>query len=101
MPWDFQKDGREVNVRVDGQAIFNTSPYIVDAAVDGLGIAFLLEDELAPHIRSGKLVRVLEDWCPPFPGCWLGKVPLGKIQAGVDELRAIPDNTPVTLERMT
>ncbi len=71
MPWDFEKNGRQVNVRVDGQATFNTSPHIVDAAMDGLGIAFLLEDELAPHIESGKLVRVLEDWCPPFPGYYL------------------------------
>ncbi|KAF1035262.1 MAG: HTH-type transcriptional regulator PgrR [Burkholderia lata] len=71
MPWDFAKNGRQVNVRVEGQATFNTSPHIVDAALDGLGIAFLLEDELAPHIRSGKLVRVLEDWCSPFPGYYL------------------------------
>lgn len=71
MPWDFVKNGRQVNVRVDGQATFNTSPHIVDAAMDGLGIAFLLEDELAPHIESGKLVRVLEDWCSPFPGYYL------------------------------
>ncbi|MDN7874896.1 LysR family transcriptional regulator [Burkholderia aenigmatica] len=71
MPWDFAKNGRQVNVRVEGPATFNTSPHIVDAALDGLGIAFLLEDELAPHIRSGKLVRVLEDWCSPFPGYYL------------------------------
>lgn len=66
--WDFEKDGKEVNVRVDGQVIFNTSPHIVDAAVDGLGIAYLLESDLLPNIENGKLIRVLEDWCPPFAG---------------------------------
>lgn len=66
--WEFEKRGREVNVRVDGQAIFNTSPHIVQAALDGLGIAYLPEEEFAPHIEAGRLVRVLQDWCPPFSG---------------------------------
>ena len=66
--WEFERRGREVNVRVDGQAIFNTSPHIVLAALDGLGIAFLPEEEFAPHIEEGRLVRVLQDWCPPFAG---------------------------------
>jgi DNA-binding transcriptional LysR family regulator len=66
--WEFERRGREVNVRVDGQAIFNTSPHIVLAALDGLGIAFLPEEEFAPHIEEGRLVRVLQDWCPPFSG---------------------------------
>jgi DNA-binding transcriptional LysR family regulator len=66
--WDFERRGRQVNVRVDGQAVFNTSPHIVLAALDGLGIAFLPEEEFAPHIEEGRLVRVLQDWCPPFPG---------------------------------
>ncbi|MFD0725234.1 LysR family transcriptional regulator [Lysobacter brunescens] len=66
--WEFEKRGREVNVRVDGQAIFNTSPHIVQATLDGLGIAYLPEEEFAPHIEGGRLVRVLQDWCPPFSG---------------------------------
>jgi DNA-binding transcriptional LysR family regulator len=66
--WDFEKRGRQVKVRVDGPLIFNTSPPQVDAALAGLGIALLPEDELAPHLEEGRLVRVLEDWCPPFPG---------------------------------
>ncbi|MDZ4324822.1 MAG: LysR substrate-binding domain-containing protein, partial [Pseudomonas sp.] len=66
--WEFERRGREVNVRVEGQAIFNTSPLIVLAALDGLGVAFLPEDEFAPHIEKGRLVRVLQDWCPPFAG---------------------------------
>lgn len=66
--WEFERRGRQVNVRVGGQLIFNTSPPIVLAALDGLGIAFLPEEELSPHIEEGRLVRVLEDWCPPFSG---------------------------------
>ncbi|HEY0333942.1 MAG TPA: LysR family transcriptional regulator [Stenotrophomonas sp.] len=66
--WEFERRGRELEVRVDGQVIMNTSPPIVAAALDGMGIAFLPEDEFAPHLREGRLVRVLEDWCPPFPG---------------------------------
>ena len=66
--WEFERRGRQLNVRVDGQLIFNTSSHIVDAALDGLGVAFLPEDEFSPHINEGRLVRVLEDWCTPFPG---------------------------------
>ncbi len=69
--WDFERRGQPLNVRVDGQLIFNTSPSMVDAAVAGLGIAFLPEDEFAPHIEEGRLVRVLDDWCPLFPGYYL------------------------------
>lgn len=66
--WEFERRGRQMNVRVDGQAIFNTSPHMVLAALDGLGIAFLPEEEFAPHIEEGRLVRVLQDWCPLFSG---------------------------------
>ena len=69
--WDFRRRGKQVNVRVDGQLTFNTSPNIVDAALAGLGIASLPEDEFAPHIGEGRLLRVLEDWCEPFSGYWL------------------------------
>lgn len=66
--WEFERRGRQVNVRVDGQATFNSTPHLVLAALDGLGVAFLPEEEFAPHIREGRLVRVLQDWCPPFSG---------------------------------
>ena len=66
--WDFARRGKQVNVRVDGPLIFNTSPPQVDAALAGLGIVLLPDDELAPHLSDGSLVRVLEDWCPPFAG---------------------------------
>ncbi|WP_434681640.1 LysR family transcriptional regulator [Pseudomonas sp. R1-18] len=66
--WEFERRGRKVNVRVEGQLIFNTTPHIAAAAVDGLGIAYLPEDEFKPHLDEGRLVRVLEDWCPWFSG---------------------------------
>ena len=66
--WDFERRGKSLNVRVGGQLIFNTSPTVVDAALAGLGLAHLPEDEFAPHLQEGRLVRVLEDWCPPFSG---------------------------------
>lgn len=66
--WDFERRGRKVNVRVDGSLIFNTAPPQLDAALAGLGITLLPEDELMEHIEAGHLVRVLEDWCPKFAG---------------------------------
>lgn len=66
--WEFERRGRPLNVHVDGQLTFNTSPAIAQAALDGLGVAFLPEDELSPHLEEGRLIRVLEEWCPPFPG---------------------------------
>jgi len=66
--WDFARKGKHVNVRVDGPLIFNTTPPQVDAALSGLGITLLPEDEVASHIAAGRLMRVLDDWCPPFAG---------------------------------
>ena len=66
--WDFARRGKQVNVRVDGPLIFNTAPPQVDAALTGLGITLLPEDELGPHLADGSLVRVLDEWCPAFAG---------------------------------
>jgi len=66
--WDFARRGKAVNVRVDGPLVFNTSPPQVAAAVAGLGIALLPEDEVSASMTDGRLMRVLEDWCPPFAG---------------------------------
>jgi len=66
--WDFEKDGRELRVRVEGQLVFNDAGMPLQAALDGFGIAFVLEDQARPHIAEGRLVRVLADWCEPFPG---------------------------------
>ena len=66
--WEFEKDGRELKVRVDGRLIFNDVGLILETALEGYGIAFLPDDHVAEAIADGRLVRVLEDWCPPFPG---------------------------------
>lgn len=66
--WEFEKDGRELNVRVDGQLIFDNMRLIVKAAEAGFGIAMTMEDSVQAQLANGTLVRVLEDWCPPFAG---------------------------------
>jgi DNA-binding transcriptional LysR family regulator len=66
--WELEKDGRELNVRVDGQLVFNATPLVVAAAIAGFGLACLPESEFLAPLAEGRLVRVLEDWCPPFPG---------------------------------
>ena len=69
--WEFERKGKQLNVRVEGQITLNSTPHIVLAALEGLGVAFLPEEEFAPHIEEGRLVRVLEDWCVPFDGYYL------------------------------
>lgn len=69
--WEFERRGRPVNVHVEGQLTFNSPPHIVQAALESMGIAFLPEEEFEPHLSKGRLVRVLEDWCPFFPGYYL------------------------------
>jgi DNA-binding transcriptional LysR family regulator len=66
--WDFRKGSRELKVRVQGRATFNTIAMMRDAALDGLGFAYLPEDQVKEDIRKGRLARVLSDWCPPRPG---------------------------------
>jgi DNA-binding transcriptional LysR family regulator len=66
--WEFEKAGREVQVRVGGQITFNEPRLIVTAACAGLGLAFILEGHVQQQLADGRLVRVLADWCPPFAG---------------------------------
>ena len=66
--WEFERDGRELRVRVEGQLMFNTTALILKAALAGFGLAYLPEEQVQPHLAEGRLVRVLEDWCPPFSG---------------------------------
>src|SRR5687768_16942023 len=66
--WEFEKGRRELKVRVDGQLVVNTMKQRLDAALAGLGLAYMVEDVAKPFIEQGKLVRVLEDWCAPFSG---------------------------------
>jgi DNA-binding transcriptional LysR family regulator len=66
--WDFARRGKAMNVRVEGPLTFNTTPPQVEAAVAGLGIALLPEDEVAPRLADGRLERALQEWCPAFDG---------------------------------
>ena len=66
--WEFEKAGRALNVRVEGRLTFNKPKLIVEAACAGQGIACLPEDHVMTELSEGRLVRALEDWCPPFPG---------------------------------
>jgi DNA-binding transcriptional LysR family regulator len=66
--WEFEKGRRELKVRVDGPLVFNNLALRIDAALAGFGLAYLPEDQVQRHIEAGRLVRVLSDWCAPFPG---------------------------------
>jgi DNA-binding transcriptional LysR family regulator len=66
--WEFEKGGRELKVRVDGQFVFNNIALRLNAALAGFGLACLPEDQVRPHVKDGRLVRVLADWCPAFSG---------------------------------
>ncbi len=66
--WEFERGGQVLAVRVAGALAFNEPELMLGAALDGLGVAYLLDHEVAPHVASGRLVRLLADWTPPFPG---------------------------------
>jgi DNA-binding transcriptional LysR family regulator len=66
--WEFGKDGRELRVRVEGQLVLGTAALILTAALSGFGLAYLPEEQVRAHLVDGRLVRVLADWCEPFPG---------------------------------
>lgn len=66
--WEFGKDGRPLNVRVEGQFTCNDPDLVVDAALAGRGLVCLPSDHLGPHVKAGRLIRVLAEWCPPFAG---------------------------------
>lgn len=66
--WELEKDGRELRVRVEGQLAFNNTAMVVRAAVDGFGLACVLEDQVGTLVTDGRLVRVLDDWRQPFAG---------------------------------
>jgi DNA-binding transcriptional LysR family regulator len=66
--WEFARDGRALQVQVAGQAVFNTTSQILQAALDGFGLAYVPADLTLEHVAAGRLRRVLDDWCPTFPG---------------------------------
>ncbi len=90
--WEFEKRGQPVTVSVSGPLTVNDVEFMIRAALDGVGLAFTLEGFVAEHIARGRLVRVLEDWCPPFEGYFLyypsRRHQPRALQALVDALRA-------------
>ncbi|MBK3666116.1 LysR family transcriptional regulator [Bradyrhizobium diazoefficiens] len=66
--WEFEKRGRAMKVRVDGQLVFNTGLLRMNAVLAGLGVAYIPEDLVKRGIADGRLIRVLADWCAPFAG---------------------------------
>ena len=66
--WEFERRGRPLKVRVDGQLVFNSTPLRIKAALAGLGLAYVAEDQVRAPLAKGQLVQVLDDWCAPFPG---------------------------------
>jgi DNA-binding transcriptional LysR family regulator len=90
--WEFERDGRSLNVRVDGPFVLNDQRLLIDAALHGAGLAIVMEDMVAPFIADGRLVKVLEDWSPPFSGYHLyypnRRHPSPAFAALLEELRA-------------
>jgi DNA-binding transcriptional LysR family regulator len=69
--WEFDKGDQSLTVAVNGSLVTDEIEMTLRAAIDGVGLAFAIEEHVAPHLKSGALVRVLEDWCPPFAGFFL------------------------------
>lgn len=67
-PWEFEKDGQEIKVRVEGQAVFNNIAMRLSSVLDGVGLAYMPQDQVQRFVDNGRLVRVLEDWSPTFTG---------------------------------
>src|SRR6266516_1748715 len=66
--WEFEKGGRDLRVRVEGQLTYNTTAQMLNAAIAGLGLAYVPEDWVQPYLAKARLKRVLEDWCLPYSG---------------------------------
>ena len=90
--WEFGRDGKDFEIDVDGPLICNDNGLMIAAARQGLGLVHVMEELIREELRSGELVRVLEDWCPPFPGLYLyypsrAQMPL-KLRVFIDFLQA-------------
>src|SRR3974377_175379 len=69
--WEFDKGKKSLSVAVNGPLIVDDVETLIRAAIDGVGLAFVSDERVAPHVGRGELVRVREDWCQPFPGFFL------------------------------
>lgn len=95
--WEFEREGRPLNVRVDGPLTLNDMHLAVDAALAGAGLAMVMEDQVGAALADGRLVRVLDEWCPPFPGYHLyypdRRHPSSAFAALLSELRSTATRT--------
>lgn len=66
--WEFEKGGKAFTVKAEGQLVFNSIMHVLNAAVDGIGLAYVPEELAAPYLADGRLTMILEDWCPYFEG---------------------------------
>lgn len=66
--WEFEKDGQALTVKAEGSLVFNSMPHVINAAVDGTGLAYVTEELAAPYVADGRLKAILGDWCPYFSG---------------------------------
>jgi DNA-binding transcriptional LysR family regulator len=103
LAWQFERNRQSRRISVDGRVMVNDTDLAVRAAVDGLGIAYTLESLAEPFLRSGQLVRVLEDWSPSFDGLFLyypghRQVP-ATLRALIDMIRTARGSTPTRRSR--
>ncbi|MRW92523.1 LysR family transcriptional regulator [Duganella sp. FT80W] len=100
LPWEFKKGTREVNAKVDGTLVFNGVQQVLTAVLDGMGLAYVLEEAVQQQVAQGLLIPVLEDWCHYFPGYHLyypsRRQPSTAFSLIVDALRYQAPLRPVT-----
>jgi DNA-binding transcriptional LysR family regulator len=71
LPWQFERDGRDLKVRTSGPLVVSSGSLALSAVRAGIGVGYVFKGEVADDLRTGRLVQALEEWCPPFPGCYL------------------------------
>jgi DNA-binding transcriptional LysR family regulator len=71
LPWEFERDGKDIRFRPAGQLIVNDATLGAAAVLAGAGLGYMLEEEAKPHLNAGRLIQVLDEWCAPFPGLHL------------------------------
>jgi DNA-binding transcriptional LysR family regulator len=97
LPWEFERDGREIRFRPTGQLIANDEVLSAAAVRAGAGLGYMLEHDVAEEIANGQLIQVLDTWCPPFPGCYLyypSRQITPALRVLVDTLRWTPNGIP-------
>lgn len=71
LPWEFRVDGKDIKVLTSGPLVVNDGALAAAAIRAGVGLGYIMEEEVADDLATGRLVQVLDEWCPSFPGCYL------------------------------